>query len=82
MVSSILIKDVQIVNEGKVIESDLRIKDQRISHIDKEIKASPQNQIVHRFSSRILNTWVNGQTVFDGHQILHSNKPMRLTFNR
>ena len=37
----------------------------------------------HEFSSKIHSTWVNGQMVFDGQNILDQpNPPMRLAFNR
>lgn len=37
----------------------------------------------HQFSSRIQSTWVNGQQVFDGQQIIdHSLPSQRLAFNR
>ena len=37
----------------------------------------------HEFSSKILSTWVNGQQVFDGTQVMESEKAaMRLLFRR
>ena len=37
----------------------------------------------HEFSSRIQSTWVNGQQVFDGQQVIdHSIPSQRLCFNR
>ena len=36
----------------------------------------------HRFSSKIHNTWVNGQLVFNGDQVLEKPTTMALAFNR
>lgn len=37
----------------------------------------------HQFSSSIQSTWVNGQQVFNGQQVIHQSVPSkRLTFNR
>jgi dihydroorotase len=37
----------------------------------------------HQFSSSIRSTWVNGQRVFNGHQLINQSMPSkRLTFNR
>lgn len=36
----------------------------------------------HQFSHKIMGTWVNGQQVFDGSQLIDTNSPaMRLSFN-
>jgi len=42
----ILIKDASIINEGKVIESDLLIVGDRIERIDKEIRADGISTVV------------------------------------
>lgn len=61
---SVLIKNARIVNEGKVIEGDLRIREQRISHIDKEIKASAQDQIVDAKGLHLLPGMIDDQVHF------------------
>lgn len=36
----------------------------------------------HQFSQKIMGTWVNGQQVFDGSQLIDTISPaMRLSFN-
>jgi len=37
----------------------------------------------HEFSSHIESTWVNGQQVYDGNNVIeHASLSKRLTFNR
>ncbi len=52
--SSTLIKNARIVNEGKIIEADLRISGQRISHIDNELTSTHQDQIVEANGQYLL----------------------------
>ncbi len=64
MTHSILIKNAQIVNEGKVIEGDLRISDQRISHIDKGIPALPQDYVIEADGLHLLPGMIDDQVHF------------------
>jgi len=64
MKKSILIKNAQIVNEGKVFESDLRIVDQRISHIDREILANEQDCVTDASGMYLLPGMIDDQVHF------------------
>lgn len=64
MTQSTLIKNAKIVNEGKVVEGDLRIKGQRISHIDKEIIASNQDRVVDADGQYLLPGMIDDQVHF------------------
>ncbi len=61
---TILIKHAQVVNEGQVIETDLRIKDQRIDKMDKEISASQQDSIVEANGQYLLPGMIDDQVHF------------------
>jgi len=62
--SSNLIKNAKIVNEGKIIESDIRIKDQRIDKIASEISALPQDSIVETNGCYLLPGMIDDQVHF------------------
>ncbi len=64
MTESILIKNVRIVNEGKVFESDLSIEDQRIRRIDKAIKASPRDHVLEANGLHLLPGMIDDQVHF------------------
>ena len=59
-----LIKNARIVNEGKIIEGDLRIKDQRIEKIGNEIDASEQDQIIEAGGQHLLPGMIDDQVHF------------------
>ncbi len=59
-----LIKNAQIVNEGKVFEGDLRINEQRISHIGKEISALQQEQVIDANGLYLLPGMIDDQVHF------------------
>jgi dihydroorotase len=61
---SILIKNAQIVNENKILEGDLRIQDQRISHINTELKATEQDQIIDAKGQYLLPGMIDDQVHF------------------
>ncbi len=61
---STLIKNALIVNDGKVIECDLRITDQRISHIDNGLTASHQDHIIDASGQYILPGMIDDQVHF------------------
>ena len=62
--SSTLIKNARIVNEGKIIEADLRISGQRISHIDTELTSTHQDQIVEANGQYLLPGMIDDQVHF------------------
>ncbi len=64
MAASILIKNANIVNEGRVVEGDLRICDQRISRIDKTISASQQDRIIDAHGLYLLPGMIDDQVHF------------------
>ncbi|MDG1937370.1 MAG: dihydroorotase [Pseudomonadales bacterium] len=64
MTNSILIKNAKIVNEGKVIESDLRIIDQRISHISQNISANENDCITDARGMYLLPGMIDDQVHF------------------
>lgn len=46
MPTPILIKSAKIVNEGKIIERDVRISGERITHIDNTIPATHHDRVI------------------------------------
>ena len=61
---SILIKNAQIVNEGITLECDLRIKDQRISQIDKDLGATHLDQVIDAKGLFLLPGMIDDQVHF------------------
>jgi dihydroorotase len=64
MKNSILIKNAKIVNEGKIIESDLRIIDQRISHIGQGIAATAHDCVIDAKGMYLLPGMIDDQVHF------------------
>jgi dihydroorotase len=64
MKNSILIKNAKIVNEGKIIESDLRIIDQRISHIGQGIAATADDSVTDAKGMYLLPGMIDDQVHF------------------
>ncbi|BFM17736.1 dihydroorotase [Maricurvus nonylphenolicus] len=62
--SSTLIKHAQVVNEGKVIEADIRIKNQRIEQIASEIPATPEDDIYDANGCYLLPGMIDDQVHF------------------
>lgn len=60
----ILIKDASIINEGKVVESDLLIVGDRIEHIDREIKAEGMSTIVDAKGRWLAPGFIDDQVHF------------------
>lgn len=61
---STLIKNARIVNEGKVIEADLRIKNQQIELIKNEIPAVPGERIYEANGCYLLPGMIDDQVHF------------------
>lgn len=64
MRQSTLIKNAQIVNDGKIIESDLRIKGQRIDYINKEILATDKDHVIDANGLHLLPGMIDDQVHF------------------
>lgn len=62
--NAILIKNAQIVNEGKITEGDLRIQGQRISHIDRELAATEQDLVIEANGQSLLPGMIDDQVHF------------------
>ncbi|WP_339338318.1 dihydroorotase [uncultured Oceanicoccus sp.] len=62
--TSTLIKNARIVNQGKILAADLRIQDQRISHIDTELTANAQEHIVEADGRYLLPGMIDDQVHF------------------
>ena len=62
--SSVLIKNAQIVNEGSVFQGDLRIKGQRIESVAAELSALPTDQIVEADGKHLLPGFIDDQVHF------------------
>jgi len=62
--NSILIKNAKIVNEGQVIESDVRIIGQRISHINQEISATENDCVTDANGMYLLPGMIDDQVHF------------------
>ncbi len=59
-----LIKNVQIVNEGKIIQSDLRIKNAFIEKIGKDLTALPNEKIIDGKGKYLLPGAIDDQVHF------------------
>ena len=68
---SILIKNAQIVNENNILEGDLRIQDQRISHIDTELMATDQDQVIDAKGQYLLPGMIDDQVHFREPGLVH-----------
>lgn len=64
MTQAVLIKNARIVNEGKTIESDLKIQGQFIERVDTEIKASQSDQIIEANGQYIIPGMIDDQVHF------------------
>lgn len=64
MKNAILIKNATIVNEGKVIEGDVRVIDQRISHIGPDITATEHDSVVEAAGMYLLPGMIDDQVHF------------------
>ena len=64
MKNAILIKNATIVNEGKVIEGDVRVIDQRISHIGPDIAATEHDSVVEAAGMYLLPGMIDDQVHF------------------
>jgi dihydroorotase len=64
MKNAILIKNATIVNEGKVIEGDVRVIDQRISHIGSDIAATEHDSVVEAAGMYLLPGMIDDQVHF------------------
>lgn len=61
---STLIKNAQIVNEGTVVNADVRIKDQRIDQIANEISAQAEDQVIDADGCHLLPGMIDDQVHF------------------
>ena len=59
-----LIKNAHIVNEGKIIQADVRIKGGRIDKIDSEITAAPQDTVIDAKGQYLLPGMIDDQVHF------------------
>lgn len=64
MAKSILIKNTLLVNEGKIFESDLKVKNQRIEKIASEINATDQDHIVDANGAYLIPGMIDDQVHF------------------
>lgn len=64
MPSPILIKNAKIVNEGKIIERDVRIHGERIAHIDKALCATHHDRVVDAQGLYLLPGMIDDQVHF------------------
>ncbi|MEX0336111.1 dihydroorotase [Vibrio tubiashii] len=62
--SATLIKNAQIVNEGNVIEADLRIVGQRIERIEQGITAQPTDTIIEAKGKYLIPGMIDDQVHF------------------
>jgi len=60
----VLIKHAQIVNEGHIIDADVRIKGQRIDKIDKDICSLPEDIIIDAQGQYLLPGMIDDQVHF------------------
>ncbi len=63
--TSTLIKHARVVNEGQVIETDVRIEGQRISKIANEITATKHDMIVDAQGCYLLPGMIAWLAVFE-----------------
>lgn len=62
--SSTLIKNAQVVNEGRITVCDVRIVDQRIEHIASEIQASANDKVIDASGRYLLPGMIDDQVHF------------------
>ena len=62
--SATLIKNARIVNEGNVIEADLRIVGQRIERIEQGITAQPTDTIIEAKGKYLIPGMIDDQVHF------------------
>lgn len=62
--TSTLIKNARIVNEGNITEADIKISNQRISKIDREISADANDQVIDANGHYILPGMIDDQVHF------------------
>ncbi|WCP69282.1 dihydroorotase [Vibrio tubiashii] len=62
--SATLIKNAQIVNEGTIIEADLRIVGQRIERVEQDITAQPTDTIVEANGKYLIPGMIDDQVHF------------------
>jgi len=63
-VTSMLIKNAQLVNEGRVQEADLRIKNQRIEQIGVGLSAQPEDTVIDAEGCWLLPGMIDDQVHF------------------
>ncbi|MGS2716886.1 dihydroorotase [Eionea flava] len=59
-----LIKHAQMVNEGRIVEADIRIKNQRIDKIGKDITALPEETVIDAQGKYLLPGMIDDQVHF------------------
>jgi dihydroorotase-like cyclic amidohydrolase len=64
MSKSIVIKDANVVNEGQVTASDLKIKGDKISRIDRDISVTAYDQVVDANGCFLLPGMIDDQVHF------------------
>ncbi len=64
MNNSILFKNALLVNEGKIIENDLRVQGQYIDRIDKDIEAKPHDIVIEANGCHLLPGMIDDQVHF------------------
>jgi len=66
-----VIKQASMVNEGQIIEVDLRIKGERIDHIAPSIAATPQDTVVDAQGCYLLPGMIDDQVHFREPGLIH-----------
>ncbi len=64
MTHSVLIKNAKIVNEGQIVDADVRILDDKIERIESELAAMPGDQVVDAESCYLLPGMIDDQVHF------------------
>lgn len=64
MTQSILIKNAKFVNDGSIIEGDLRITNQRISRCEKDISATNKDRVIEANGMYLLPGMIDDQVHF------------------
>ncbi|MBX2809042.1 MAG: dihydroorotase [Cellvibrionaceae bacterium] len=59
-----MIKNARIVNEGTIIDADIRLRGQRIAQIDTAITASPQDTVIDAQGQYLLPGMIDDQVHF------------------
>ena len=62
--SSTLIKHALVVNEGKILQTDLRVVGDRIEKIDTDISATPDDKIIEANGCYLLPGMIDDQVHF------------------